>query len=128
MSFYHYTCSHSAPLILRSGTVRPLGQLACLSGQMPTDRHWMLDIAWFTDLEEPLREALGLTSVTLQCDRTEWRLTVSDPSTLLPWSRYARRRVPVDQREDLERYGRPAHWWVSLEPVPVSGGVRVRAA
>ena len=128
MTFYHYTCAHSAPLILRSGVVMPLGRLGKLAGQMPADRHWMLDIAWFTDLDEPLREALGLTSATLQCDRTEWRVTVSDASTLVPWPRFARGRVPAGQRRDLERYGRPAHWWISEEPVPVSGCVRTAAA
>ena len=126
--FYHYTCAHSAPLILRSGVVKPLGQLGNLAGQMPADRQWMLDIAWFTDLPDPLREALGLTSETLQCDRTEWRVTVSDPSGLVHWPRFARGRVPREQRDDLERYGRPAHRWVSEAPVPVSGGVLVRAA
>jgi hypothetical protein len=100
-----------------------------LTERMPADRQWMLTIAWFTDLPEPMREALGLTSATLPCDRTEWRVTVSDPSMLIPWSRFARDRgVPRRQREDLERYGRPAHWWVSEEPVPISGCARVCAA
>ena len=129
MTFYHFTCAHSAPLIMQAGVVKPLGQLGKLAGRLPPERHWMLDIAWFTDLEDPDREGLGLTSVTLQCDRTEWRVTVSDPSTLVPWSQFARtRRIPSVQRQDLERYGRPAHWWVSEEPVPVTGCCNLREA
>lgn len=102
---FHYTCrDHGADGIRRLGYVgtnpHPL-----LPGQP--------SLVWLTDLSEPIREGLGLTSSLLSCDRTEVRVAVNAP-TAVPWTLWARANyVPRSVRDDLESFGLPAHWWVS---------------
>ena len=106
---YHYTCAdHGKPGIDRDGLIWP-------------SFHWRLGerLAWFTDLAEPDALALGLTSVTLPCDRTRVRYEVAAPESCVPWWQFAR-DLPREVREDMEcAPGLPRHWWVSREPVPV---------
>lgn len=105
---WHYTCDHHVSGILTDGVVKPLtGQ-----GHPP--------LAWFTDLDVPHREALGLTSTILSCDRTRHRFRVSGSATVLPYVRI-RRDLPARWREALESAegAMPMHWYVSPEPVPV---------
>lgn len=111
LALWHYTCSHSVDSIRRLRSLRP---------------HWhpLLDthLVWLTDLEQPWRDALGLTSHTLMCDRTEHRFQAADTRTAVWWPTYARaHRIPRHVRADLEADPgvMPAHWWVSREPVPV---------
>lgn len=109
MKLYHYTCEdHGALGINRVGSVHP-------------NWHWLLGepLAWFTDLAEPDALALGLTSETLDCDRTRVRFEVVCAESCVPWHRFAR-DLARDVRDDMEcPPGLPRHWWVSREPVPV---------
>jgi hypothetical protein len=113
---WHFTCSHSVDGIHADGELRP--------HQHP----WMPEpLVWLTDLEVPFRDALGLTSHTLGCDRTEHRFEVADPTAAVWWPTYARTvRLATGQRLALEQApgAMPAHWWVSAEPIPV----RIRRA
>lgn len=83
---YHYTCAHAAPLIERDGLLRPHPQI--LLDNTP--------LIWFTDLEEPDRQALGLTSLTLNCDRTAYRVVVDLEAT--HWPKLAR-QFPAGRRQ-----------------------------
>lgn len=104
---YHYTCEHRARLIREDGSVRPGWQLGA-----PPEIPWAR-FAWFTDMAVPARDALGLTSEILTCDRTEYRFEAAYvPPELVPW-------VSVRQGFRWAEYlesapgARPAHWWVS---------------
>lgn len=105
---FHYTCDHGHGGIRRLGLVRP-------------NWHPLLgeQLAWFTDLSEPDALALGLTSETLDCDRTSFRFEVAAVADCEPWCRYAR-RLPRVVRDEMEcPPGLPRHWWVSRKPIPV---------
>lgn len=120
---YHYTCDHHAAEIAAAGKVVPGFMLTATS--LP----WTARVAWFTDLATPIRDALGLTSYLLDCDRTQHRFRVTDPTEVMPWGRYAR-LLPRADREWLEGQAgsRPAHWWVSVCGVPVVRDSAGRAA
>jgi len=76
-------------------------------------------LAGFHFLAEPDALALGLTSETLSCDRTQARFTVAVNGSCVPWSAFAR-GLSREVRDDMEcPPGLPRHWWVSREPVPV---------
>lgn len=108
-ALYHYTCHHSV------AGIRWAGQL------IPNAHPWLPEpLVWLTDLDQPWREALGLTSHTLGCDRTEHRFRAATTVTAIPWTTY-RRSVPIRAAHALEREPgvMPAHWWVSLVPVPI---------
>lgn len=108
---WHFTCSHSVASIERMGSLRP-------------HFHPLLDtrLVWLTDLEQPFREALGLTSHTLMCDRAEHRFEALDTSTAVWWPSYARAHQ-IDRATcrslEMADGAMPAHWWVSAKPVPV---------
>jgi hypothetical protein len=111
-ALYHYTCSHRLPGILKAGLVKP---------------NPVTGWAWFTDLDVPVRDALGLTSDMLGCDRTEHRLTVLDGGPVPYVS--IRRQLPRLMREGLESSPGALlmHWWVSPQPVRctiLGGGVQ----
>lgn len=106
---YHYTCGHGADGIRRDGEIRP-------------NQHPMVSkvpVVWLTTLELPDRQALGLTSQTLTCDRTEWRVTVQS-GDVEPWHVFARRhRVRREVRDVMEDGRMPMLWWVAVDPLPV---------
>lgn len=106
MAFWHYTCDHGHEGI--DGLVVPGGLVGTPS-----------EVAWFTDLGRPIREALGLTSHLLSCDRTAYRYRVVDPSPLVPWVE-VRRRYPWAAAIELAPGARPRHWLVATEPVAVT--------
>ena len=110
---WHYSCAHSAPGIIKDGMLWPRPQI------------WLpMDVVWLTDLPDPDRDALGLTSEILTCDRTEYRVCV-DPKEAEWWPVFAR-RVPRDVRAQYEEAGgSPRHWWVSERPVPVTWVTRL---
>lgn len=116
---YHYTCSCSLDGIRRDGFLRPyphpLMRRYPLPGAEP-----IAGLVWLTDLEVAWREALGLTSKVVKCDRTEHRFQAADESTAVPWIKF-RRRVHAAVRAALEEAegALPAHWFVSTVPVPV---------
>lgn len=108
---YHYACAHAAPQIRRSGVIRP----------NPVAR---LRLAWFTDLRVADRQALGLTSHMLACDRTEYRFTVAPADNLLWWPDWCRANGLGWRQRDLYEGttdAQPGHWWVSSEPQRVIG-------
>ena len=108
-TLYHFTCAdHGYPGIARSREIRPYPHL-----KLPT---WP-PVVWLTDLARPSRDAVGLTSARLTCDRLAVRLTVEAPEAV-PFAEARRRwRIPLDAFLDLTAYGDPAHWYVSQEPI-----------
>lgn len=112
MRLYHYTCSCCAEKIRADGRLRPWRQVALDN----------VELVWLTDLDTPDRNALGLTSKTLKCDRTEYRVTVDSLMTQR-WVSYAR-WVPLELRRGLELApgALPMHWWISLLSVAGVGG------
>lgn len=110
MRLFHYTCGHGFNGIVRLGVIRPNRPLW---GDFPP-------LVWLTDMREPDRDALGLTSRSLPCDRLEFRfiVKVADP---IPWTPFADAADFHDEwRDALESFGSPNRWWVSLEPIPAS--------
>jgi hypothetical protein len=116
---YHYTCSHAAPLIIQQrwlhANPHPL---------MPE----VGPLIHLTDLDSPDRHGLGLTSYTLRCDRTEFRVTVVT-SEAIHWPVFAR-TIPRHVREELESApgALPMHWYVSRGLVPVLAVVETAGA
>jgi hypothetical protein len=104
MILYHYSCRHGADAIHRDG-----GLLR------PHQHPWLPEpLLWLTDLDVPHREGLGLTSITLHCDRTEFRFAV-DTTTAIWWPQYAHRiNRSVRAQFDAAAGAMPAHWWVSF--------------
>lgn len=102
---YHYTCDHRRPRILADDRILRPG----------ADGY-----VWLTDLDWPVREALGLTSLTLDCDRTQHGFkvtTVLPGENVFPW--WAIRRFVSPEMRDLEEApgAMPRHWYVAVEPV-----------
>jgi hypothetical protein len=111
-TLWHYTCSdHGAPGIRSDGFLR----LSKLWGQP-----WAPSAVWLTDLPFPDRERLGLTSVLLDCDRTEVRFEV-ETDTAVRWKHFAAEHgIPRQWRRMLESQGAdPYRWFLSTEPVRV---------
>lgn len=105
MILYHYTCDHGMKGIRRyNGVIRP-------------NPSFVPSLVWLTDLDVPDRLALGLTSVILDCDRTQhqFRVDGSQPG-IEPWTSWCRETGRTRQfRERFEGTpgARPGHWWVS---------------
>jgi len=116
MRLYHYTCGHGRDGILADGYVRPNTHV-----YLPM----LPPFIWLTDLDVPTREALGLTSVWLTCDRTEYRFDfeLSDESGVRHWPAVAHdARLPRPVRDLLEDGGAlPQHWYVLGKPLDVGG-------
>jgi hypothetical protein len=118
VTLYHYTCSCALEKIRADGwTLRP-NYLAPKVG-LPA-------LVWLTDMENPDKGALGLTGVTLSCDRTEYRLTVAETDGVLPWSKWCRANGFTRRQRDWLELGnpfgsanaaQPRRWFVSPEPV-----------
>lgn len=105
MTLWHYTCDHGRAAILAdSGTLRPN-----LRAPIP--------ILWLTDLAAPERDALGLTSRILDCDRTEHRFRIDDPIDVLPWAALRLRYRPtLVAGLETAPGAQPEHWYVTLQP------------
>lgn len=102
---WHYTCAHRAPMIRRDGLIRPTPD----------------GFAWFTDLDNPGREIIGLTMNYIKCDRLEFRFPVeNDPAVIAPWMSI-RRELPRNYVYALEEAPgvMPRHWFVSVVSVPI---------
>jgi hypothetical protein len=116
---YHYTCDHGQAHLGDSGEL--------LSGwdQVNAKRRRILPptarFIWMTDMVRPLINPLGLTRQFITCDRTAHRYRVLDRTKVMWWCD-VRRHVPAEWRDLLETSegARPAHWFVSLDPVPVA--------
>jgi hypothetical protein len=105
---WHYCCEHSARGIVKDGFLRP-----------GTD-----GLVWVTDLHPPRREALGLTMLTIHCDRTTNAFMVADDTDVVWWP-YARTSLAdvkgngwVEGLENAEG-AEPRHWFVSVRQIPV---------
>jgi hypothetical protein len=87
--------------------------------RVPAWGRWLAELCWVTDMAVPEREALGLTQHTTPCDRMEFRYRVLSPSRAVWWPVWARANLEPAMRRRLESQGasRPAHWWVSEEPL-----------
>ena len=111
---YHLTCRHRAAEIIADGLiVKPHPQP--VFGILAKG-----DLAWFTHVPNARNVALGLTSHTLMCDRTERRFRVLEPEKLFRWNDI-RAVLPQEGVLALESaHGtRPEWWWVAQEPVTV---------
>lgn len=128
MILYHYTCEHVAARIGARGVICPPVLIPGKDGVRmrraldndPPALALMYLLAWFTDLDYPYRDALGLSSHFIDCDRTTHRYRVTDAHNVTPWLAH-RPTVNPWVRQQLEAsYGAlPAHWYVATEPVPV---------
>ena len=113
MKLYHYTCDHGAEGITRSGFIVPARQV------------WLggVPLVWMTDTPAS-RQALGLSSTMLKCDRMAHRFMVLEPVDAVTWQsvrdNYPRPRV---QTLEAAAGSRPARWWVSTAPQPIGGGL-----
>lgn len=107
MIYYHFTCSHRVRAINASRRLKPMG-------------NWSL--IWLTDLPDPPRTALGLTSYILSCDRMEWRYTVDDTDgQVMRWTDYRRAHRPPWAAEIESAEGAmPAHWFVAAAPLAIT--------
>lgn len=117
---HHYTCVHSAQGIIADGRLRTMADHHGMRELAP-GLDWMLHIIWLTDLDMPHPRALGLDRRALHCDRTTWRFTAADTTTVVPWTRWVRSRTDITRRvrAEVEAGCLPAHWWISCVPVPV---------
>lgn len=116
LTLYHFTCEHHAAAIIADGKVKPASHLTWRT-LPPWGR-----LAWFTDLGRPPSAHLGLTRVTLDCDRMAYRFRVLDPDDCLRWVDWVRAH-PESQawrlRLEATTDTRPMHWYVSTLPVAV---------
>lgn len=108
---FHYTCEHSQPGIIATGTLTPHPSPF---GGPP--------LVWLTDLKTPNRDALGLTSEWITCDRTRHTFLAHPSPHIQPWMDYRKTLTQatwwIDALESL--HTRPRHWFISLQPVPVA--------
>jgi hypothetical protein len=125
---FHYTCTHAIDAIDDDGLLRPITDVHPL-----TLDDGVLPLLWLTDLSVPIRDALGLTSTILRCDRTEIRYDVTSTDDVLAWTDWRRahrhdaRILRIASVLESESGARPAHWFVSEIPLR-SSGVSVRVS
>ena len=112
---WHFCCRHSARRIGRYGLLLPHFQ--------PVLKHRLI---WLTTDREASRVALGLTSLTLMCDRMERLYEVTDASGCEAFNDWMERKLDrqeVDGNEVqhwlLGPDHRPDLWWLSERAVPV---------
>lgn len=80
---WHFTCGHGRDGITDSGMLI-VNPFAASTG--------VPELIWLTDLDVPIRDALGLTSNLLGCDRTAHRYRVTDTTGCVPWIDWPHRR------------------------------------
>jgi hypothetical protein len=106
-ALYHYTClDHGHPGIYGSGLIKPGNDT----------------LVWLTDLDLPMRDAVGLTRVSTGCDRGAARYRVETAGLpIVPWLEF-RKGVPWHLIEFLESFPgvMPRHWFVSARPTPAT--------
>lgn len=108
---FHLTCPHGAAKIIEAGLL-VIPQKQVVIGDM--------ELAWFTHVPSAKKVALGLTSHSLKCDRTERLFRVLEPKKLYRWND-VRAVIPRRAVVELEaaRGTKPEWWWVAQEPVLV---------
>jgi len=110
---YHYTCDHGMTGIQQSDMWLKPNPAAL----------WRL--VWLTDLDVPDRDALGLTSHLLDCDRTRHRLRIKKDTAISWWPHWCRAEgITRAQRDGLELApgARPRHWYVTPWPIRAEQG------
>lgn len=123
---FHFTCEHGAEKIRGDGFIRPGDCLiekqtyAMLPEQVQPVARLAAPFCWFTDLEPPADVfMLGLTMLSLTCDRTACCFeVVPDWRVVSWWLRVRRKHRDLWQLEDAPGV-LPAHWFVSEQPVKV---------
>lgn len=122
--FWHYTCDHGRNAIGDHGYVVGISTHTPQAARVLVEQGWpavWADLTWFTDLDVPFRDALGLTSTSIRCDRTRHRYRVTDVFPLRRWlGSQVRRELDPRMVDELERHGLAAHWWIATQPVPVT--------
>lgn len=110
MKLFHYTCRHSLSGLKLDGRLLPHAH------PLMPDTEPMVHL---TDLDYPMRDALGLTSRIIRCDRTEFRVVV-ETDAAVHWPVFAR-TIPRSARVELESAegARPIHWYIATVPVPI---------
>jgi len=120
---YHFSCYHGAAGISSRNMVLPTALHSPEAvDAVPAAWRWMGAYAWFTDIPQPGRFALGLTSHAISCDRLEYRFRVVDSHLRRPtWWPVALRglRLEIARQVSLTPGALPAHWWVSSSPIKV---------
>lgn len=120
---YHFCCEHSAAGIEAAAyRVVPVAVTApYVKGDKDHPLPVLMEVSWFTDMAQPDRFALGLTSTIITCDRTERRFRVLDASGIVRWVDFMREHLSPEERAVARRAlpGLPLHWYVSTEPVAV---------
>lgn len=114
MTLYHYTCEHSFRALGSGGVLTSAAHLSGMGQTAPLQAQ----LVWLTDLDIPVRDALGLTMRALKCDRTAHRYRVIDSTNCRRWLS-VRRSYPALRFLEDERGALPAHWWISAADVPV---------
>jgi hypothetical protein len=109
-TLWHFTCEHG---------FAGLGE----RGKLGLNPHPLLpklgQVAWLTSDPTPERDAVGLTSSLLMCDRMAYRYRVESPSRCIPWTAVRHLAAP-EVLHDLESFGAPETWWIAREPVWVT--------
>lgn len=108
MTLFHYTCSHGRRGIGMRGFLKPMPQ-PVLNG---------VELVWLTDQTEPNRCGLGLTSITLNCDRLEFRYVVQSNDTVRPWLSWMAEQPYLSASDVRALHGedrQPEHWWISTK-------------
>lgn len=113
----HWTCSHRVVRIADEGILRP--HVQPMLGNTP--------LIWFTSSRYASREALGLSSNRLSCDRMEHLAEVvpEDLPLVHTWAALKREPwfapfLPGAQYLEATRGTRPILWGVATEPVRVT--------
>lgn len=110
MTLYHFTCAHG-----RRG-LQLAGVLALYSQPLLGGVH----ATWATDMDQPDADALGLTAVLLQCDRTQYRYRVTDDGAFVWWPDWWPGRVDPSTVSMLTFPPKaPRRWWIATVPAPV---------
>ncbi len=118
MTFYRFTCEHSAEKIDASGVVIPHPQ------PMLGDVY----LSWFSTIGSASPASLGLAGQTIiRCDRTEcvYEVVEEDEPLIVRWDEFKRLDGFAPLRDpatflEAARGTRPAFWAVAAQPVRVT--------
>jgi hypothetical protein len=106
-ALYHWTCSHGARGIRTDGLIKPA--------------QWPLRLVWLTTERRPragLRQALGLTSNLLSCDRMTALFRVDDTKKCQRWLDTADADTAYGQMLAGAPGADPSLWWVCAASLP----------
>ena len=114
-TLYHYTCAHALEKIKEMGT---------LLGSVHPILRFHGRIVWLTDLDVPVVRAIGMPKPTRDCDRLQYRISVSGEwDTVAWWPVWSQRNVALPLRQALEVNEQGAlfaHWWLAFGDIPIT--------